>query len=196
MDYCVRDAQVAAVDLSAPVDQNFLNQMQTSGINTIIRYYDHTDETLPGKTLTRIERDFILANGFKIAVVFQHHNDRLTSFSWWRGRQDAGRSLELAQANSQQSGSAIYFGEVKAGLAKARYRVGVYGSGLICEMLSRYALADLCWLAAPSFWPQYYEYYQTRKWRLAQLPTTRCGGRSVDFNLVSGVAADFGQFGY
>ena len=86
MDYCVRDAQAAAVDLSAPVDQSFLNQMQTSGINTIIRYYDHTDETLPGKTLTRIERDFILANGFKIAVVFQHHNDRLTSFSWWRGR--------------------------------------------------------------------------------------------------------------
>src|SRR6516162_5595150 len=109
-DHCVRDAQVAAVDLSAPVDQNFLNQMQASGINTIIRYYDHTNETLPGKTLTRTERDFILANGFKIAVVFQHHNDRLTSFSWWRGRQDAERSLELAQANSQLSGSAIYFG--------------------------------------------------------------------------------------
>ena len=215
MDYCVTDTQVAAVDLSAPVDQSFLNQMQASGINTIIRYYDHTNETLPGKTLTRTERDFILANGFKIAVVFQHHNDRLTSFSWWRGRRDAERSLELAQVNSQQSGSAIYFGvdgpwhkdseltnimdyfrEVKAELAKAPYRVGVYGSGLICEMLSRYALADLCWLAAPNFWPQYYEYYQTRKWRLAQLPTTRCGGRSVDFNLVSGVAADFGQFGY
>ena len=59
-DYCVKDTQIAAVDLSAPVDQAFLNQMQASGINTIIRYYDHEDETLPGKTLRKIERDLIL----------------------------------------------------------------------------------------------------------------------------------------
>jgi hypothetical protein len=89
-----------------------------------------------------------------------------------------------------------YFREVRAGLAGAAYRVGVYGSGLVCETLLHSTLADLCWLAAPSIWPQYYEYYQTRKWTLAQLPTTRCGGRSVDFNQVSGAGADYGQFGY
>jgi hypothetical protein len=214
-EYCVKDSRIAAVDLSAPVDQNFLNQMRASGINTIIRYYDHANETLPGKTLTRTERDLILANGFKIAVVFQHHNDQLTSFTELRGRRDAERALDLAQANSQQRGSAIYFGvdgpwyrdyeltnivnyfsEARARLAGASYRIGVYGSGLACDMLSRNGLADLCWLAAPSSWPQYYEYYQTQKWRLAQLPTTRCSERSVDFNLVNGVAGDYGQFGY
>jgi hypothetical protein len=214
-EYCVKDPQIAAVDLSAPVDQNFLNQMQASGISTIIRYYDHADETLPGKTLTRTERDLILANGFKIAVVFQHHNDQLTSFTELRGQRDAERALDLAQANSQQRGSAIYFGvdgpwhrdyqlatimnyfkEVRVRLAGARYRVGVYGSGLACDILLSNGLADLCWLGAPSSWPQYYEYYQMKKWRLAQLPTSRCGERSVDFNLVNSFAADYGQFGY
>jgi Domain of unknown function (DUF1906) len=214
-EYCAKDPRVAAVDLSAPVDQNFLNQMRIIGINTVIRYYDHPDETLPGKTLTRTERDFILGNGFKIAVVFQHHNDQMTSFTGLRGRTDAERALALAMANNQQPGSAIYFGvdgpwhrdyeltnimdyfrEVKARLAGASYRVGVYGSGLVCEMLLANALADLCWLAAPDTWPQYLDYYATRKWGLAQLPTTRCGGRSVDFNQVNGLSADYGQFGY
>jgi hypothetical protein len=35
-----------------------------------------------------------------------------------------------------------------------------------------------------------------RRESLAQLPTTSCGGRSVDFNLVNGMGADYGQFGY
>ena len=211
--YCVRDPQIEAVDLSAPVDQSFLDQMKANGINTIIRYYDHEDETLPGKTLRRAERDLIMLNGFKLAVVFQHHNDQIASFTALRGRQDAERSLALAHENSQLSGSAIYFGvdgpwktafelssimayfrAVRDRLADAGYRAGVYGSGLICNTLLRNGLAELCWLGAPTTWPGFHEYYPTKEWKLVQLPTTRCGGRSVDFNLTNGT--DYGQFGY
>jgi Domain of unknown function (DUF1906) len=212
-DYCVRDPQVQAVDLSAPVDQNFLTEMKANRINTIIRYYDHENETLPRKTLRKAERDLIMANDFKVAVVFQHHNDQFASFTPLRGSQDAERSLALANENSQLRGSAIYFGvdgawrapsqlanimsyfkEVKARLMGAGYRAGVYGSGLICNTLLRNGLADLCWLAAPTTWPEYLDYYPTRQWKLVQLSTTRCGGRSVDFNLANGT--DYGQFGY
>ena len=38
-------------------------------------------------------------------------------------------------------------------------------------------------------------YYKAKKWRLAQLPTTQCGGRSVDFNRTNGTEAEYGQFG-
>ena len=164
-EYCVRDPQIEAVDLSAPVDQYFLTQMRENGINTIIRYYDHENETLPGKTLRKAERDLIMMNGLKLAVVFQHHNDQFVSFTSWRGVQDAERSLALASENSQLLGSAIYFGvdgpwkrpfelsnimsyfqEVKSRLMRAGYRVGVYGSGLVCNTLQRSGLADL-WLA-------------------------------------------------
>jgi hypothetical protein len=212
-EYCVRDPEIKAVDLSAPVDQYFLTQMRANGINTIIRYYDHEDETLPGKTLRKAERDLIMMNGLKLAVVFQHHNDQFGSFTQWRGVQDAERSLALASENSQLPGSAIYFGvdgpwrrpfelsnimsyfqEVKSRLMRAGYWVGVYGSGLVCNMLERSGLADLCWLAAPTTWPEYLDYYPTKQWKLVQLSTTRCGGRSVDFNLANG--PDFGQFGY
>jgi hypothetical protein len=89
-----------------------------------------------------------------------------------------------------------YFREVNARLTGSGYRVGVYGSGLVCNTLQANALAELCWLAAPTAWPDYHNYYQTRTWKLVQQPTTYCGGRSVDFNLANGIGAEYGQFGY
>jgi hypothetical protein len=211
-DFCARDPRIEAVDLSAPVSQSFLDNMREIGIKTVIRYYDHEDETLPGKTLRRRERDLILMNGFKTAVVFQHHNDQFASFTVWRGSQDAERSIALAKENSQPKGSTIYFGvdgpwkeltnivayfkEVYTRLVRTGYRVGVYGSGLVCNALLTNGLAETCWLAAPTAWPDYHAYYQTRRWGLAQLRPTQCGGRSVDFNLVNGTDADYGQFGH
>ena len=211
--YCANDPRIEAVDLSAPVDQNFLDTMRGIGIKTIIRYYDHEDETLPGKTLRAAERNLILANGFQTAVVFQHHNNWFASFTPQRGRQDAERSLALARENLQPKGSAIYFGvdgpwqsayelanvaayfqELKARLTGFGYRIGVYGSGLVCNMLLSTGLAQLCWLGAPTSWPDYHAYYQTRSWGLAQLRTSQCGGRSVDFNLRNDRVADYGQF--
>ena len=100
-DFCMTDPRVEAVDSSAPVTQSFLDQIKAIGIKTIIRYYDHEDETLPGKTLRRGERDAILMNGLKMGVVFQHRNDKFASFTALRGRQDAERSLVLAAENSQ-----------------------------------------------------------------------------------------------
>ncbi len=212
-DYCSNNSRVGAVDLSTPVDQNFLSAMRGIGIKTIIRYYDHEIETLPGKTLRRNEHDAILMNGFRTAVVFQHHNDQLASFTALRGRLDAERSLALAAENSQPRGSAIYFGvdgpwqtsyeleniltyfkEVTAKMAGSGYRVGVYGSGLVCNILLSSGLAQLCWLGAPTSWPLYHTYYQTMNWRLVQLRTSQCGGRSVDFDLVNGIVSDYGQF--
>jgi len=188
--------------------------MRGIGIKTIIRYYDHEDETLPGKTLRSEEHNLILANGFKTAVVFQHHNNQFASFTAPRGHQDAERSLALAGENSQPRGSAIYFGVdgswqtayelaniadyfrgLRAKLAGFGYRIGVYGSGLVCNMLLSTGLAELCWLGAPTSWPDYHVYYQTRQWGLAQLRPSQCGGRSVDFNLANGMVADYGQFG-
>ncbi len=213
-DICIREPRAEAVNSSAPVTQSFLEQMKAIGVSTIIRYYDHEDETLPDKTLRRRERDQIVMNGLKMGVVFQHNNNKFASFTALRGRQDAERSLLLAGENSQPRGSAIYFGvdgpwralselanivayfrAVNAKMAGSGYRVGVYGSGLVCNTLLANGLAELCWLAAPTTWPDFSAWYQTKRWKLVQLPTTQCGGRSVDFNLVNGLEAEYGQFG-
>ena len=213
-DYCTRNSGASAVDLSTRVNQNFLDAMKGVGVETIIRYYDHEDETIRGKTLRRAERDLIIKNGFQIAVVFQHHNDRFTSFVPERGRADAMRSLFLAKENSQPKGSAIYFGvdgpwgspselsniksyfkEANSVIAGSGYRVGVYGSGLVCKELLKEGLAELCWLANARGWPGYEEFHKTRKWRLAQFLPQTCARTSVDFSVTNGSDPDYGQFG-
>src|SRR5207245_4322828 len=88
-DFCLRDDRVEADDTSAPVIQIYLEEMKAIGINTIIRYYDHEDETLPGKTLRRGERDIVSKDNFKMGVVFQHKNNKFASFTARRGGQDA-----------------------------------------------------------------------------------------------------------
>lgn len=81
------------------------------GISTVFRYYDHENETLPGKTLTGSEADAIIAAGLKIGVVFQHHNDDPAKFlDPASGKRDAERALKLADSMRQPYGSAIYFG--------------------------------------------------------------------------------------
>jgi hypothetical protein len=191
--------------------------MKKLRITTIIRYYDHVDETIRGKTLRRGERDLIFRNNVKVAVVFQHHNDLLGTFTLERGQVDADRSLVLARENLQPRGSAIYFGvdgpwkdpdeiasvkayfnALKARLADSGFRIGVYGSGLMCRQIISAGLAELCWLAKPQSWPEYTQYHESNKWNLLQIASPRkqsCAGHSVDFDNSNSLNGNFGQFG-
>lgn len=110
-DYCARASGVDMVDLSEPVDAAFLKEMVDVGVSTVARYYDHPNEIIEGITLTADELAKIRAFGLATLVVFQHNNNREETFANWqtRGGQDARRALELAEAVSQPSGSAIYF---------------------------------------------------------------------------------------
>lgn len=110
-DFGVADFSAPITDLADRNGTNATTELWRLGIDTIIRYYDHPDETIPCKTLLPEETDFLLDNGFNIAVVFQHRNDSpLTFLDGRRGVRDAERSLELAAANGQPLGSTIYFG--------------------------------------------------------------------------------------
>jgi Domain of unknown function (DUF1906) len=202
-----------AVDLSQPVNQTFLNNVKALGVSTIIRYYDHPNETIRGKTLRRSERDLIVRNGFKIAVVFQHNNNVLTSFTQARGKMDAERSLVLATENLQPQDSAIYFGvdggwstdadlnriqlyvsTASAIVRQAGFRMGVYGSGRVCMKVLSENLADHCWLANARGWPDYNVFFESDQWMLRQFLPEKVGSFDVDFNDIHPEVSDFGQF--
>jgi Domain of unknown function (DUF1906) len=117
---CEAGKGYVAVDLSEPVNASFLQGIKGVGIGTVIRYYDWDPPTLVDKTLTKSELQLIARAGLSVAVVFQHHNDSLTTFTddvyynrpqaKRRGTKDANRSLALARDLGQPRGSAIYFG--------------------------------------------------------------------------------------
>ncbi|HMO30092.1 glycoside hydrolase domain-containing protein [Enterovirga sp.] len=211
--HCRPKSGAVAADTSAITTAPFLARMKEIGVSTIIRYYDHEDETLPGKTLRAPERDLIAGSGFRLLVVFQHRNDRLPTFTPERGAADAARALDLARENAQPGGSAVYFGvdgpwgererplvrayfrEAAPAIRAAGYRIGIYGGGYMCRAMAEEGLADLCWLANARSWPGYAERLADRRsWRLRQALPETCGGRAVDFNFPSSPGADFGQF--
>ena len=55
-DHCRRGSGVYAADTSQPVTPAFLKKMREVGVRTIIRYFDHKNETFKNKTLTFEER--------------------------------------------------------------------------------------------------------------------------------------------
>ena len=109
--FTVADFSVPLSNLAADQGRSALEQLKLFRISTVFRYYDHEDETLPGKTLLHPESDAIISSGLKIGVVFQHHNDDPAKFlDPESGTKDAARALKLADENRQPYDSAIYFG--------------------------------------------------------------------------------------
>jgi Domain of unknown function (DUF1906) len=94
------------------------------------------------------------------------------------------------------------------------YKVGVYGSGLVCERLSkRHDIINVdCWLAQSVGWPNYDSFRANGNWSLLQKNPTYCETwvnvrqkkhvgplpqkeqPGFDFNLVRPGKADFGQW--
>ena len=224
-----------AIDASEQLSEDFLKRIKAIGIGSVIRYYDWSNETLPGKTLTIRELTLIAKLDMSLAVVFQHQNDCLCTFmTKGRGTRDAKRALELARSFAQPAGSAIYFGvdgvdaqflsllratgipggeaearkfvqryvrpyfeEVTQAMQSSGYKIGVYGSGLVCSQLMDARLVTYCWLANATSWPGYADFEATKRWVLKQhLPTRRanCFGVEVDLNSGNGAAVDFGQW--
>src|SRR5215472_16723795 len=74
---CEAGQGYVAADTAQQVNENFLAKIKAVGIETVIRYYDWVEETLPGKTLNLHELALIGKAGMNVAVVFQHNNDCL-----------------------------------------------------------------------------------------------------------------------
>ena len=284
--YGVADFSAPFTDLGRRDGRSAGEELRRLGVDTIIRYYDHPDETLPCKTLVPQETNAILANGFNIAVVFQHNNDDpMTFLAGRRGLDDAERALELAGANGQPEGTVIYFGvdgvdealkganyqyaknkgaplsaaQIKEMTARmgagnfrkhaafyeaylefqaeffpgapgktkpdailpylglyfedirqifddygGAYRIGGYGSGLVCDYMLANGHVEVCWLAQSRGWPGYDAFHASGRWALSQQLVTSCAGWkrgsggivSLDFNTVNPNQPDFGQWGY
>jgi hypothetical protein len=128
------DASHPLTDLAPRDGKSAFDALHDLGIKTVIRYYDNVAETLPCKTLVPEETRAVLAAGFSLLAVFQHNNDNpMTFVTPGRGTLDAQRAIELALANGQPNGSAVYFGVdgVDGALQSANYEYAKSSGGPI-----------------------------------------------------------------
>jgi len=189
----------------------FAAQIANDHFQFVVR--DYRPDSVSG--LSRAEAATLADAGLSLVVVFEGMaRPKPAHYVTAQGARDAMAALKQAEAVGQPAGSAIYFAvdtdmlldgvtnravpyftAIKATLAAApiRYRVGVYGSGLVCDTLKAHGLADLTWLSGSTEWIGHADYFA--KADLLQVrPRVRiCNGQlAVDRDYAR--AKDFGQF--
>ena len=193
----------------------------SEGVRTAIRYYNFSNSRgLPEKRMELAEAQALGANGIQIAVVFQQSQDRVEHFTKQKGIQAGRHAYRYAEDNiGQPPGSAIYFAVdfdadnndvdnnvapyfegVKQAFAEQsgdhpEYRVGAYGSGLVCTTLAERGLIELSWLAMSRGFRGTQEALSSGRYHLSQRtpPASLCG-LDVDFNDANPERLDFGAF--
>jgi hypothetical protein len=159
--------------------QDMADCLLQSGKAFVVRY--HASHTLqPQKRLTPREAAMLARAGLDIATIYQDRATEPEDFGQARGEQDGRAAFTFASQVGQPPGSAIYFAVdadmsmaqindavlpyfrgVRAGLAamagagdgNTGFRVGVYGSGRVCQRVKEnHALAELSWLAQSPGW--------------------------------------------
>lgn len=178
-----------------------LVQLRAAGVETIIRYYARA---MSSKVIRRAEALAIGAAGLRLAIVYEGAGDKLSAFSEEIGLRDAAFSRSYgAKEINQPAGSAVYFAvDFDAGAAEIRnaiipyfrgvarafaennglpvYRVGVYGSGAVCQAVLDGGLAELAWLSCSTGWSGYRAFLLSGRWSLKQHLPSAVAGLDVD----------------
>lgn len=166
------------------------------------------------------EAQALSSQGLQIGVVFQQRQDRAADFSEQKGFDAGRRAHRHARENiGQPAGSGIYFSvdfdasntEIRTnvtpyfeGVKRAfdqenggnpDYRVGAYGSGLVCTTLTERGLIDLTWLAMSRGFRGTRAALREGEFHLAQrAPATTLCRLGVDFNDPNPDRPNFGTF--
>jgi hypothetical protein len=184
-------------------------------VDFVVRY--HSARTrIAGKRLAPREAATLARAGIHLVTVYQDRARQPEDFGAARGHEDGRAACTLAAQVGQPAGSAIYFAVdtdfsdtevgalvlpyfegVRTALAEAAadYRVGVYGSGLVCQRVKHdAALATLSWLAMAGGWRGSAGY---GGWDLQQRAATDtlCGLGPDGRETVHAAADDYDAFG-
>jgi hypothetical protein len=167
-----------AQGIDLPIDARDVSlELKASRLDFVARYY--RDPTSRWPALSAAEARLVSSAGMKLVALWESHSHRPDYFSYASGYSDAMTAYRQAQAIGQPAGSAIYFAVdfnarqpdilgpvdqyfrgIAAGLTAAagqapEYRVGVYGSGAVCDYLKRARLAEYAWLSNSTAWAGY-----------------------------------------
>jgi Domain of unknown function (DUF1906) len=158
--------------IDLPTDaSDVLDELKGSPVAFVARYYRDPASRWP--PLSASEAQLLSSMGLKIVAVWEPLDPVPEYFSYYAGYNDAIAAYGQAQAVGQPPGSAIYFAvdfnaqEIEPveqyfrGIAAAfaaasggrvAYKIGVYGSGDVCDAIKQAGLAQYSWLSNSISW--------------------------------------------
>ena len=189
--------------------RDYANEIKSRQLDFVARYYRAPTSRWP--TLSAAEAAHLSSAGMKVVAVWESHSHKPEYFSYSSGYADAVSAYRQAKSVGQPTGTAIYFAVdynapqsditgsidqyfrgVAAGLASvgggSEYRVGVYGSGAVCDYLKRARLAQYTWLSNSTAWSGYDSFTD---WNIRQSKSSSLLSFNHDWNEATD---DYGGF--
>ena len=202
-----RSAYNGPLGIDSAIDtSDVVEELRGSRIDFVARYYRDPTSSLPA--LSSQEARMLASIGLKIVAVWEQNSPDPENLSYSSGYSDAFSAYKQAKAIGQPAGSAIYFAidfnahelepakeyfrGIAAGLTaasggRAEYKVGVYGSGAVCDAIKRAGLATYSWLTNATSWDGSLDY---NDWNIKQ-------GEALPFSFDNDsdeVRGDYGGF--
>ena len=200
----------SALDACVPVTRH-LEVLKRSGVKLVLRYLNPLGPS--EKEATESEARAIAAASLQLGLVSEGWGDFAHGgVSAAAGQRDADHALVRAPLLGAPDGAGIYFAvdcdaseqQISklvlpyfasiASVLRPRFRVGVYGSGLVCSRVLSARLADLAWLSASMGWRESREFLVSGAWQLAQKLPARVGHFDFDPDDVRGDCGSFTPF--
>ena len=165
----------------------FIPQIKAANLDFVVRYYRRSTSHFPA--LSASEARLLSSHGLQVAAVWEAASDHSGYFSRLSGLDDGSSAYHQANQIRQPAGSTIYFavdfdasatdmaggvGHYFQGVQTAfnaangavpDYKVGVYGSGAVCEALLKAGLVEFTWLAMSTGWAGYNRF---KGWNIKQ----------------------------
>lgn len=188
------------IDCFSTIRPEWAPQLKALGYGFAARYYRRAPLTGGrGNAVSKEEVAGVHASGLAFLPVFQNTSNFPEYFTETAARADAAAARAKAIDIGQPHNTAIYFAvdcdpsENTDLLAVHDYfttivhalpewRIGVYGSGLVCKALDSYSIVDLTWLANARGWRGYNDWLPHADVVQTTLPFTLPFGLQVDGN--------------
>lgn len=182
------------------------------GEEFVIRYYADENKILQkNKILSVKEAEALHRHGINIVLVYQDAGNNDIYFSADLGKENAEKALELAESLHQKPNSAIYFAVDYDAQSSSelqhiknyfeaiesvfnrngnKYRIGVYGSGKVCNHVKN--CVQLSWLCGATGFGDYDTYDSTSNYNIKQAEYIYYNGTKFDDCIA--VGNDYGQW--
>lgn len=198
------------IDVNVALETHQLEALKSVGVETIFGYLNPLGQT--EKALTPARARAIRNAGFRLGLVSEGWGDFAhNGISAAAGKRDALHALKMAPTLGVTDESVIYFavdtdaswGQIislvvpyfRAIGDNARgCKIGVYGSGAVCETILQQRLATHAWLSCSSGWLRTKEFALSGKWALRQSVPQKVAGVPCDPNEGRGDVGDFVPF--
>lgn len=200
-----------------------LDALKVAGVKTVFRYFNRLSPG-GEKVIKRPELMALMSAGFQAGIVYEGKGDQVTAFTDNNGSLDAAWSRQYASDLGIPEGTPIYFaadrdfsvGQVRSVIIPyfqqleevlttdgsndpvqpmtPTYRIGVYGSGLVCQMLKDQGLADFFWISCSTGWTGSREFLASDAWHIRQGLPRQIAGIDTDPDEANPKFPEFGAF--